>query len=83
MNLPSPVLRTPSPIRWERAGVRAAVAGSWAVSRSERNKGLSMNRCVVGQTFLSRVSGGRGTGDWKVPGTRRLESLRYHPVHGS
>ena len=40
-------------------------------------------RRQVGQTFLSAGAGafqlrlGLGTGDWKVPSTRRLESLRY------
>ena len=41
---PSPALRAPSPLvrRGERDGVRGAHSDSWPVSRSARNKELSM-----------------------------------------
>jgi hypothetical protein len=50
MNPPSPALRAPSPIRWERAGVRVAVASSWPVSRSEWNRKLLTSRTLSHKT---------------------------------
>jgi hypothetical protein len=36
--------------------------------------GLMASNIIAG---LECFAGGQGTGDWKVPRTRRLESLRY------
>jgi len=58
--------------------------------RSNGMNWLFMNDLIVAQTFLSAGSRDilvpcfwrQATGDWKVPRTRRLESLRYIAVYG-